>query len=224
MIRKMALGLAAALGLATGAGAATVSFDFSAANSGGWVDALTYNNGGVTLTVTGGDTTGGKGKVATWAGWGLGMKSGSDCTFRGWCLGSDHQIDSYGLNDLVSFTFSKAVSVTQLVFNLVDKTDTFDFYANGTQVSHSAVSPVVNLASALGTSFGVGAGETVSQQCSGWGWFCKCKPIVLTSAFKLVGMTVNVPDEPAPVPVPAAGLLLAGGLAGLAAVRRRKRA
>ncbi len=223
-IRSAALGIIAALGLAASAQAATVTFDFSAANSGGWVDALTYTSGGVTLTVTGGDTTGGKGKVATWAGWGLGMKSASDCTFRGWCFGSDHQIDSYGLNDLVTFTFSKAVSITQLMFNLVDKGDTFDFYANGTQVSHSAVSPVVTLASALGTSFGVGAGETLTQQCFGWGWFCKCRPVILTSAFKLTGLTVTVPDEPAPVPLPAAGLLLAGGLGGLAAIRRRKRA
>ncbi len=222
-IRSVALGMFAALGLAASAQAATVTFDFSAASSGGWVDALTYTNGGVTLTVTGGDTTGGKGKVATWAGWGLGMKSASDCTFRGWCLGTDHQIDSYGLNDLVTFTFSKAVQVTSLMFNLVDKGDTFDFYANGTQVSHSAVSPIVSLASAFGTSFGVGAGETLTQQCSGWGWFCKCKPVILTSAFKLTGMTVTVPDEPAPVPLPAAGLLLMGAVGGLAAIRRRRR-
>ena len=219
--RNFALAFAAALGIASAAPAAAVTFDFAAANSGNWADSLTYASGGLGLTVTGGDTTGGKGKVATWAGWGLGMRSASDCTSRSGCTGSDHQIDSSGLNDVVTFTFSKAVSITQLVFNLVDKGDTFDLYANGAVAGGGAVASVVNLASAPGTSFGVGAGETQGTQCSVWGWYRKCTPVVLTSAFKLKSVTVTVPDDPAPVPAPATGLLLAGGLAGLAMIRRR---
>jgi hypothetical protein len=225
-LRSCLLGLAAALGVAASANAATVTFDFTAANSGGWANSLAYTNGGVTLTVTGGDTTGGSGKVQTWKNAGLGLKSASDCTLWGICTGVDHQIDSVGRDDIAYFSFSKAVSIASLAFTYVGSGDTFDFYAGGTKIFNAIVGPSVSFASTLGTSFAVGAGVTTWQQCWTVGNGKKatqhCQTNTVNSAFKLAGVTVNVADDPAPVPLPAAGLGLVAALGALGLMRRRK--
>jgi hypothetical protein len=226
--RTALLALAAAVGLTTASQATTITFDFAASNSGGWQNSLSYSQGGLDLTVIGKDTNGGAGQVATWAGHGLGMRSQSDCVLWGICVGTDHQIDSFGLNDVVIFTFNKAVNIAGLMFNYWDSTDTFDLYQGngGGGLGHllsAAVLPSVLLNSPLNTVFAIGAGTNSTQICKydrrgGWN---HCWTKTVNSAFKLKSMTVDVP---APIPVPAAGLLLIAGLGGLAAVKRFRRA
>lgn len=209
------LGLAAALGIASASSAATVTFDFSAASSGNWANSLSYTVGGVGLTVTGADTTGASGKVQTWAGAGLGMKSATDCTLLGICYGMDHQIDTEGRDDIVKFLFSQAVKIKSIAFNYVDPGDMFNFLAGGSTQFTAGVSSVVAINSALGTNFGVGAAQGSKVVCA-----LRCTKVYTNSAFKLKSITI----ETAAVPVPAAGLVLVGGLGALGLVRRRRKA
>jgi hypothetical protein len=219
-LKSVVLGLVAAVGLSGAASAKTVTFDFSAASSGSWASSLSYNVGGVGLTVTGSDTTGAAGHVQTWAGHGLGVKSATDCTFHGACFGSDHQVDSNGRKDIVNLAFSQAVSITQIAFSYVDQNDTFDFYLSGNKLAQLGVSPLVSVNSALGNLFGIGAGVSSQQVCSLFKGRNFCQTKWNFSAFKLTSITV---DAPAAVPVPAAGLMLLGGVGALAMFRRKRR-
>lgn len=218
----MLLGALIFVGLATAAAAKTVTFDFAATNSLGWAESLSYSKSGLTLTVSGKDTLNRAGKVQTWKGWGLGLKSVTDCR-GGFCTGDDHQIDATGRQDIVNFAFSSAVRITGLTFNLVDAFDTFDFYTGGAKQFQAAVSPFAALNSSFGDSFGIGAGRSSRQVCS-YPHVRRGGPVCETvwsfSAFKLTGMTV----ETASVPLPAAGLTLMAGLGALAAISRRRKA
>ena len=203
--------------IASGASAATVTFNFTNSTSANWMSSLNYTAGSLGLTVTGGDTTGGSGKVATWTGHGLGMKSGTDCTWG--CSGTDHQIDSSGLDDVVTLTFTKAVSMANIVFNYVDPSDRFDLYEGSTKtVSNGVVKNLVNLTTGTNSVFRIGAGVQNNTTCSRW---FGCYTTQTNSAFKLASITVSYSDNPATVPVPAAGLLLMGGLGALGIARRR---
>ena len=206
-IKSFVLGLVAAVGFGGAVSAATITFDLGTASTGGWKNAINYSSGGLGLSITGGSYSNNGGvsagrSVATWAGHGLGVADRFD---------TNHQIDGYGANDLAILTFSKAVTIVSVAFNYVNSYDFFDFFTgqsgNPTLVSwNNRVKPVVTFANPSTASvFGIGASQT---------W----------SAFKLWSITVNVPDEPAPVPVPAAGVLLVGGLGAIAALRRKRRA
>jgi hypothetical protein len=220
-VRTVVLGALAALGFAVAAEAGTVTFDFAAENSGSWASSIAYSEGGIGLTVSAKTTDGQSAKVRTWAGAGLGVCNVNEQ--RAWCPGGEHQIDSYGLNEVVVLTFSRIVTMTQIAFNYVDTNDTFDLVVGGATALDNAALPdswmaVVDPAGPhTEMIFGIGAGSTTVRQCSTWRGQTKCWDETLDSAFKLKSVTV------AAVPLPATALLLAGAL-GLLALGSRRRA
>lgn len=182
------------------ASAATFTFDFDTATT-GWQHSLNYLQDGVGLTVTGGTTNGGSAQVATWAGYGLGVRSGRH---------DQHAIDSVGPNDMAVLSFSEAVTITSLAFSYISHGSVFDFFVDGTQVINNArVVPSFSFTSEdLAQVFAVAADS-------------RCRWFSCNSSFKLTSVTVETAD-PSVVPLPAAGWALLLGLGALGAVRRRK--
>jgi hypothetical protein len=198
---------------ASGASAATVSFNFNNAASN------VFTSDGVTVTATAHQMTnsGAPGASATLGRYsnGLGVSSGRH---------DEHFLDGLGTNELIRFAFSEAVRIVSVTFTYADYGDEFSFgyqgpsaYVhvesdqplNSTQTAWTWVRGDADIAvySFLGsytsTAFGIGAIDNHTE-------------------FKISGMTVET--IPAVVPLPAAGLGLIAGLGALAALKRRKAA
>lgn len=213
-LKKLALG-AALVGAAGVAEAATVTFDFTTANRGA-SSSLNYTAGGLTLTVS---ATGGDGKVQTWAGSGLGVPD------RDY-----HFVDSTYSPETVVFDFSKLVKLVKVTFAYVDPWDDFKLTQEGVSLGVFDVLASVNTTTGLADTFGIGAdgkvtGNYVSaddydKACVNGTWATSYTDTCY-SAFKIKSITVDVPD-PAPVPLPAAGVMLLAALGGLGLAKRRK--
>lgn len=222
-MRRILAVSAACIVMALPASAAT--FLFNTTNS-GWQNALgPVTVDGITLqSVTASSSAGGLSQVATWAGHGLGVKTNPDCV--GGCDGVDHQVDAEGSDDIAYFLFSEAVRIVSITFNYVNTGDKFDLVVDGVQtLTGSTVLSSVAVA-ATGTQFGIGAADSyvISQTCKRKSGRRVCTDNYFDPAFKITSITVEkLPPPPPPpvVPVPAGGLLLLSGLAGLAALRRR---
>ncbi|MBL3568820.1 VPLPA-CTERM sorting domain-containing protein [Rhodovulum visakhapatnamense] len=109
-------------------------------------------------------------------------------------------IDGFLGNDLLTLSFSQTVDFSAVLFSFWGNSDSFDLFVDGTLVSpeeRSGPNPYP-LSGLRGTSISFGADA-------------------MDDSYKLASITV------APVPLPAAGLMLLGGLGGLAAVGRRKK-
>jgi hypothetical protein len=221
--------------VANAAAAATITtFSFDTANS-GTKTSLSYTVDGLTLDLT---TTGGAGKIETWKNSGLGAPKDSH-----------HQVDSWGLPETINFAFDKKVSIHKITFNAhyVDLWDLFLLSENGSALGDPReVKPSVDVTTGMAKSFGIGAvGSSVfwsrtpfhnngdnackrldkewvrtSRHNGYWNHELEC-----FSAFKITSITVkwDEPEEPEVVPLPAAGWLLLGGLAGLVAMRRSRK-
>ncbi|MDA8747339.1 VPLPA-CTERM sorting domain-containing protein [Litoreibacter sp.] len=128
--------------------------------------------------------------------------------------GDAHTVDSNGPFELIELTFNKAVSITDLAFGyFFGGNDTFglmtDLGDDGLFVGIDRLGAQTNVANNVST------GSTLFSKT--WG--------VVTynssASFKLSAVTVEKAPVPA-VPLPAGGLLLLSGLAGLGFARRRK--
>jgi hypothetical protein len=199
------------------ASAATFNFDTAYVD---WSSSIGYDNGGIHLDVSGTTKQGTSAKVATWSGWGLGVCNAIEAAFGCPSVLDQHGIDNFIIrDDLAVLTFDKKVKLTKLVFNGLDNSgNTFDLYVDGSgwvlndEFIGGASAFSYSLNTSLAFSFGVAAGNY--ESCITILGHEKC--FEKASAFKLRSVEV------AAVPLPAAGLLLLGGLAGLGALRRRK--
>ena len=210
----------------TSVSAATVTFDFTSANS-GLSSLLTYTVGGLTMNVT---ATGGNGKVQTWVGAGLGAPTDSH-----------HQVDSYGIPETIGLAFSKVAKLMTVTFNptYVQVWDNFALSQNGGLLSTLDVKPSVDVSSltSFASSFGIGAvgKETFltrslfssgSDACYRIAKIGSKRKYDCYSAFKVSSVTVQYDDTPPPsaVPLPAGGWMMLASLGGLLAARRRRNA
>lgn len=231
--------------------AASYTFDFTASTQ-GWFESISFASAedpGVTVTASAGtyDDNGtirtGDSRIATFRNAGIGI-CGALSSRRTSCADTDHRVDGSGTNDLAIFAFEKPMSVTSISFSYFDSVfvpakyeyqkttckvmsrgqcrswnyryvlvtpsekiaDMFDLFLDNTYELTDAVGKAVSFADLPSVlSFGIGASGR-------------------HDAFKITGLTAEHIEAPAPVPLPAGGLLLLTAMGGFAALKRRRKA
>lgn len=204
MFLKVAATIAATV-FATASFAATETFDFTGSYWGTYYSSPTFhgdNGGSVEVTagtynnvISDGLHTAGDAYVGQWTGYGLGVWS-SD----GWWNYEEHYVD--GSNpEFLKFDFGTDVTIESISFGDYGNGQ-FDWYAsNGSGGLYVDMDADVS-GTDVGSMFFLGA----------WG----------SMGFKVESITVSY--DMSEVPLPAAGFLLLGGLGGLVALKRRKKA
>ncbi|MCK8465081.1 VPLPA-CTERM sorting domain-containing protein [Aliiroseovarius sp. S1339] len=107
------------------------------------------------------------------------------------------QLDGF-LDEAITFTFDKAVRLVSVTFSYFRGSDDADIYVNGSKVANESSSNPYYFGNVEASSFTIAAD----------GYYDR---------FRIKSFTV------APVPLPAAGFLLLGGLAGLGALSRKRK-
>ncbi|MEM1003731.1 MAG: VPLPA-CTERM sorting domain-containing protein [Pseudomonadota bacterium] len=202
MNRVLAIASFVAL-MATGAHAATLNL-----MGGQDLDNINYPVGGVAAFDVGGvkgHVTAGSDRRASYISVdssGIGVKTSRR---------DSSDLDGNG-NEWLTFTFEKAVRLIAVSFSHLDYNDDWDIYVGDDLVADDNRSNPYWFSGGAGIvakSFKVLAD---GHRC---GWiFCSTDNFVISK--------VKFEHAPAPVPLPATGLLLIGGLAGLGFMRRRK--
>lgn len=228
-MKKALLSSAVMALFATGASAAVFDFDFSVDSTVLPQSSLSFSDAGgsgLTLDVTAseynlftGALQGSNYSVGQYSG-GLGVCTGAVTNSGDGCSGDNHQVDGRNGDEMVIFTFSESVEILSVTLSLVDSNDHFDFktfapqgesliwdidpVGTGTVTTNTSDFPdgaIFGTQTFTGTTFGVGAAFNNDD-------------------FKISGISFDY--TPAPVPLPAAGLMLMAGLGGLAVMRRRQ--
>ncbi|WP_243641955.1 VPLPA-CTERM sorting domain-containing protein [Rhodovulum steppense] len=176
--------------------------------------------GGLGLTVTGHLLTGSYGigsleQIGQWDN-GLGVLNDDEKSCR-WlsCTNTDeHFVDGTGKNEVVKFLFDKMVTLVSVTFSYVDQSDKFSFGLL-TDSGYTHISD--------GQTIGNWFYETYTFQQTWTSDLFGIGAINDKTQFKIKSITVAY-DTPEVVPLPAAGWLLLGGLGGLAALKRRRKA
>ncbi|MGB5871335.1 MAG: VPLPA-CTERM sorting domain-containing protein [Albidovulum sp.] len=205
---KFCIGAFIAATISSGASAATVTFDFTGGNQGGWQSSLSYALSGVNLSVTGGTyidgfNITGAAQVRSYSGSGLGVRSPND---------NNSQIDGSGNNDAAIFSFSQAVTLNAVSFapNTISGNDYFDQFTSNTGT------PVLRDLDVLAASTYTFAAPRTALNFAIGAYFS-------TSAYYIRSITVSFAD-PTSVPLPAAGWALLAGLGSIGFIRRRRKA
>lgn len=238
-LKNIALAIAVSTVSATAASAAPVHAYFNFVGNAGLQapgESLEFSNGDLTVSTTG-HTLNEDGSIGTvrsigqynvetvwnWGTWSWAQQGGGLGVTTG---GNDsHQVDSYGKDEVIKLSFNKSVTLERVYFSLVDWDDDFSFsmvdgedqgafYQNVDIAGHGYGYYDFNQ-DWTGTMFGVGAADST---CHAWGIAYSCDN---WDNFKLTGVKVSY-EEIAPVPLPAAGLLLITAIGGLSAMRRRR--
>ena len=232
----------AAIALAVSGSAATsATFDLTSGLTGR--DYNTATNGGVSVSADGINLTvgGARCEAGNCAGtvaatdiqrWenGIGLKaSGTYEFFNGWRYSDSHQVDGNNylpgkrFDEMVTLAFDRVVSLTSLAFSYVEaKNDEFAVWGRNDNVWSLLSGPTFIDET---TTPGV---HRPGEKAVG-GLFGDAFAIATTDendAWKLRAVTAMpvVAQPPAPVPLPAGGALLIGGLAALGMVRSRRKA
>lgn len=110
------------------------------------------------------------------------------------------------IDESITFNFDQSVRLVSVTFGCFDSNDDADVYVNGSMVANDSDTNPYMFGNVVASSFTIGAdGHS--------GWFSSDG----YDNFYIKSFTV------ATVPVPAAGFLLLGGLAGLGMVGRKRR-
>ncbi|SEW37220.1 VPLPA-CTERM protein sorting domain-containing protein [Aliiroseovarius sediminilitoris] len=112
-------------------------------------------------------------------------------------LDSNSQLDGL-VDEAITFTFDRAVRLVSVTFSYFSGSDDADIYVNGVKVADESNSNPYYFGKPVATSFTVAADGIFDN-------------------FRIKSFKV------APVPLPAAGFLLLGGLAGLGALSRKRK-
>jgi hypothetical protein len=203
MFLKAAVTIAATV-FATVSLAATETFDFTGYHAGTYYSSASFsgdNGGSVDVTagtydwvISDGVDTAGDAWVGQWTGYGLGVWSSDGW---GW---EEHYVDGHN-PEFLKFSFGEDVTLEAISFADYGNGQ-FDWYSsNGSGGLNVAMDADVS-GTDVGSMFFLGA----------WG----------SMGFKVESITVSY--DVSEVPLPAAGFLLLGGLGGLAALKRRKKA
>lgn len=215
----------AAICLSVGtASAATIDFNIDKA----WTNGThTYTNGTESVSVEAFlytrdtlPTLYGDPYLASWSGAsGLGICSGSlDINAAGGCASDDDHIDGTDTNELALLNFgSLIVKLTSITFAHVDRDDRYDVFAFAAGVAAAATES--DLTKLLPNNCTV---CTVSDFFLGQGSIFGIGADSASSEFKISSVSFEI--IPSAVPLPAAGWLLIGGLAGLGALRSKRKA
>lgn len=145
---------------------------------------------------------------------GLGVKSGT------LDIG---QLDNIGLNEALVFDFGTSASLTSITLSLASSFDDYRIFGSndGSVASCNTAACVNGVSSLLASGQGVGIEGTVNVGLSGTYRYLiastKDSAPFRADGYRVAGLDV------APVPLPAAGLMLVAGLGGLAAARRRRK-
>jgi hypothetical protein len=200
--------MAAALTALASTAASAITIDFGQQNT-AQTPSIAMSSGGVSLTISArtvdedGVTDLGPADVVQFSnpfgsGNGLGVVSQPNDTNQYIDGGNDN------LNDLLLLTFTAPIKMTAIAFSGADihptgGPDFVELFVDGVSMGNMAIglSGLLSLPDWVGTSFGFAALNS-------------------TDEFLVRGVQVT------PVPIPAAGLLFAGGIAGIAALGRRK--
>lgn len=181
--------------VATGATAATTTIDLT---TGG--DATISRTGGV---FSSGDVSG---TIDAWR-WGPSAdylsQTSSGLGVTG-LVDTDIKLDGF-VDESITFNFDQSVRLVSVTFGCFDPNDDADVYVNGSMVANDTNTNPYMFGNVVASSFTIGADGASAWFGDGY------------DNFYIKSFTV------ATVPVPAAGFLLLGGLAGLGLVGRKRR-
>ena len=136
---------------------------------------------------------------------------------------SSHTVDGYGWKDFIELSFDQDVSISSLTFGYFDHYDGFSVLTDVNGDGQIGAGDTIGARMDIPNSGSVfGSVDLLAGDVLGVGAFWKI------DSWKLKSVTVNFEDntnvQPPAVPLPAGGVLLLTGLAGLAVARGRKKA